>query len=116
MSELDEVSRQIGRLTALVETNNSQTAALFRKFDENNRELIEHAGVIKHLGEAFVAHRAEDQLMHKMVSEIKADIDAAKNKGKGLTVGLALFGGGGGAAGIISALHGLFSGGSTPGH
>lgn len=116
MAGLDEVSQQIGRLTALVETTNGQVGALFRKFDDNNRELIEHAGVIKHLGKAFAKHGVEDAKAHVLIAEVKSDLEAIKNKGKGFSVGLTLVGGGGGLAGIWAALQALFGGGSPPAH
>lgn len=123
---LDEVSREIGRLTASVEALNSQAGALFRKLDENNRELIEHAGVIKHLGKSFDEHRqdvnasfaavkAEALVTHHMAAGTKAEIEEVKNKGKGLKIGLTIAGGGG-IAGFIAALQALFSGGSPAQH
>lgn len=111
---LDEVSSQIGELTAIAKENQRQCSALFKKLDEVNREQIEQAGALRFLGQQFTEHKAEDKTAHAVAVATAAEVEAVKNKGKGFSVGLALVGGGGGIAGFLAALQALFGHGGTP--
>jgi len=123
MSDLDEVSRQIGSLTAIAQENGRKFDALFGKMDRLNEEVTEQRGAIKLLGanvveqkEQLVKHATEDKAVHDAVTALVSKVEAAENKGKGLAVGLTLVGGGGGIAGIISFVQNWFSGGTPSPH
>lgn len=112
MADLDEVSSQIGELVAISRSTQNQVTTLFAKFDRMNEEVIEQRGAIKILGSQFVEHKSESAKVHSTVSGLKTEVEAAKNKGKGLAIGLGLVGGGGGIAGFTAAAKAFFGGGS----
>lgn len=109
MSGMDEVSKQLGQLIALTTSTQNQVATLFGKFDKLNEEVIEQRGALKLLGSQAAEHKAEDLKVHKAVSEMSKDFEAIKNKGKGLSIGLAVVGGGGGLAGLGAAIKAFFA-------
>lgn len=104
MTNIDEVSRQIGSLTARVDEALKQNAAIFVKMDNANESLIEQRGAIKLLGSQFLDHKLHDATKFAQLDDIVKDVDAIKNRGKGLAVGLGLVGGGGGLAGFFAAI------------
>ena len=110
MADLDQISTQIGQLISLTSTTQNQVRTLFEKHDKMNEELIEQRGAIKILGQQFGDHKSDDARIHDVVTDIKDDFEATKNKGKGLAVGLALVGGGGGIAGFVAAAKAFFGG------
>lgn len=108
MSGLDEVSKQLGELIALSRSTQNQVSTLFGKYDKLNEEVIEQRGAIKLLGTQVAEHKAEDAKVHKTVSDMGKDFEAAKNKGAGLAIGWKLLGGLGGVAGVAAAIKTYF--------
>lgn len=110
MSDIDEISRMIGEMSANQREHMRQQTALFDKFDRMNEEQIEHRGALKLLGsqvaEVKMATAASD-LKIKNLAEEHAEV---KNKGKGLVIGLGLLGGGGGLAGFLTAAKSFITG------
>lgn len=104
MSNIDEVSRQIGSLTARVDEALRQNAAIFVKMDNANESLIEQRGAIKLLGSQLFDHKTQDAAKHAQLDLTVKDIDTIKDRGKGLLIGMGLVGGGGGLAGFLAAL------------
>lgn len=115
MGALDEVSSEIGRLRAAVEMQNAQVGALFRKYDEQQAEVIEHRGVIRHLGETFLKHATDDSAAHAKIGACEKRIDAYENQGKGAKWAFGFFGVSG-VAGIYAAVKAFIgAGGAVPG-
>ena len=111
-NNLEKISGQIGELISMSRSTQSQVTTLFEKFDKVKEETIEQRGAIKMLGQQFTEHRAENSAAHKTLAQLKSEMDATKNKGKGLIVGLGLLGGGGGMAGLAAAFKNFLSGGT----
>lgn len=109
MNELDEINRNLGSLIAQVAENTRQNSAIFAKMDKMNEEVIEHRGALKLLGSELTEHKHVNKNVHMKVNALENQFEAAKNKGKGFTAGIALLGGGGGLAGL-TALWKLLSG------
>ncbi len=111
MADIDEVSRQLGSLTARVDETMRQNSAIFMKMDNANESLIEQRGAIKLLGTQFVDHKAHVAVKHAQLDIVIKDVDAIKDRGKGLLLGLGIVGGGGGMAGALTAVKVWLAGG-----
>lgn len=104
LTDIDEVSRQIGSLSARVDEAMRQNTAIFVKMDNAHEAIIEQRGAIKLLGSQFLEHKLHGGTKFSQLDAIIKDVDAIKNRGKGLAVGLGLVGGGGGVAGFFAAI------------
>lgn len=113
MTSIDQVSQQLGSLSARVDEALRQNTAIFMKMDKANEELIEQRGAIKLLGAQFVDHKLIDVAEHTKFNIATKELDAFKNRGKGIAIGFGLLGGGGGIAGIITALKVFMAGGGN---
>ena len=86
MSDIDEVSRLVGRLEIGVKTTADQQTKIVDKLDEISATLNTHCGKLEN--------------MSKSIEEMKPDIEdykRVKQKGFGVLVGLGFIAGGAGA-------------------
>jgi len=111
VADIDEVSRQLGSLAARVDEAMRQNTAIFMKMDNTNQELIEQRGAIKLLSSQFVDHKAHNATELAKLHAVVKDVDAIKDRGKGLLLGLGIVGGGGGMAGALTAVKVWLAGG-----
>ena len=102
MADLDEISQAIGQIQSTLQDQGRAHAAMFNKLDKVTEEQYEQRGAIKLLSTQHLEMKKEHANMAAMIAPVVHEIEAAKNKGKGVMLGLTLSGVGG-MAGLVSA-------------
>jgi chromosome segregation ATPase len=104
VTELDEISKSIGVLTAQHAESQRQRDAIFKKLDAIENNVQEARGA-----QNLVLHKLDQhELRLQKVEAIAKDYEGLKNQGKGVLVMVGLLGGtvGAGVAALFSMLIG----------